>query len=130
MDAQENQLSASCMLKVTYIIVPRRTRIAVLPQHIRRRQDGGDDEEDGDNLSRVGALPSASYILLSFHVHCRNPTWSRVFRFSTNPSSRLNLKYSKSPFNADLSKTDLIIRSQINTNYYFPKAENFITCSL
>jgi len=56
-DAQENRLSAACVLQVSHIIVPRRTRIAVLPQHIRRRQDGGDDEGGGDNLKRVGGSP-------------------------------------------------------------------------
>lgn len=42
---------AGCrVFKVTYIIVPRQSRVAVLPQHITRRQDGGGDREDRDNL--------------------------------------------------------------------------------
>jgi hypothetical protein len=78
MDAQENRRSASCMLKVTSIIVPRRTRTAVLPQHIRRRQDGGDDEEGGDNLRRVGDPPSTSYILLSLYRPLQEPHMEHI----------------------------------------------------
>jgi hypothetical protein len=44
------------VFKVTYIIVPRRSRVAVLPQHITRRQDGGDDEKDRDNLRESSIL--------------------------------------------------------------------------